>query len=1044
MERPGAPRPRAGACYEIRISAETFAGGRFRAMGPYERLRPGKIIEAKLPESDGDLVKGVTFLVLWNDRNEPVTIDLNPKGLSATFPYLQVHNNWDLIREGKDLVLRADFGPMPWGDAKEFKVVILPGELDFEDRHLDNRNNRVFLGASRQFNIRGKQKKRDYHSLGILPYAPEVGAGWLASPKLEKGKGDLGPAALQSYVEAKGTEPATLQIDVPNGPYIFNAALSGRDPNATVNIAVNDKADISGLKLQPDRLTAVSLSGRVRDGKLIISLAGSNWRLHGLSTVPLISEEEDYLFARSWWLAPDSFQEWYAGVEPLPPSNPYKFADPVSDRMAWTWNASLNSLEGSINGSSRAALDTPEAIAERIDEIKNDGYGVVVINGAHFRINIADSVKDAVLRRNDRLAVEEAHRQGLKVISHVDLNWVFYDGLPKMMEMVQRDPDVLQRSVFDPLRVAATFCLLSPVFEDELMNYLKRHLKETGVDGYMIDELTYYGDSYAGSNRFRELFKKRFGEELPYSPAGFLKEPSNPLWRKYIILRGEIQTEVNQRVANELRKINPNLILLGYTSQNFAGSRDSSRLIETGPPEGVEYFGNEFHPEDIVQNWRIAFMRLKERQGVASSWKAGPTWILPKVGRTPDQMLYAWALARMNRANGWIRSNEANGGLQEANKWSHQMKDEKAVPYSDIGVLLSDATVDVSPYGGEGTYYYNEEFGGWLQTLADENLQYDVIIERDILAGSLKQYKVLLLPNTAALSDELIERIKSFVKEGGVVIASYETGKFDAEGNPRESFALSDAMNLTEPQSKSGPARIEITHPSEEKDSPRSFESQMPQLAWTVKDPAKSKVLAWSQDKSSKWPAIMETPYGNGTFVYLAGNFLAKNYESRVAAEGSKTTIGRTRGSVYEAEREPLLNDIVRNIVEDLVGERLNTQPIEFPEGVIYTTFVEDDCPEQDAIVIQLLNLQGRPPLKKGDVVKKLTVIPRPTIPDDLKMVVRSATPITSGMATSLGSNEELPVKVTAQEGGAYEVSIPKQALHDYAIVRLYRNKAVQ
>ncbi|HWL53468.1 MAG TPA: beta-galactosidase trimerization domain-containing protein [Chthoniobacteraceae bacterium] len=1029
-----------GAGYEIRMAAAPFEGGRFKALGTSYRSAPGEVEEGNIPDTTAVVAREISYLVLWTREGSPVAFDLNPKGLSAMAHYLQAQKEWRLSREGDELVLRAMFGAIDWGDTREFKVIIRPRGWEFEARHATNRRNYIYLHPERQFSFGAAGKRKGFENIDTKAYPSGNGAGWLTPESLLKGKGSLGPHALNSYIEAPTPAPQTFRVDLPDGLYLVNAALSGR---GALSVAVAGKEKIAHAELMENRLTALTTYGWVKDGKLEVTFSGEAWRLHGLSFSLLVRPQEDYFFHRTWWLAPERFEAWHSTVEPLVDLAPCPVPEAVADRMAWAWNASINTLEGSINKSSRTALDTPEAVAARIDEIKEDGYGVVVINGAHFRFNLIDSTRAAVIRRNTRMAVEAAHGRGMKIFLHLDLNWIFYNGIPKMLEMVENDPDLLQRNVFNPLDVQANFCLLSPRFFAQVEAYLRTVQKETGVDGYMIDELTYDGDSHAGSDRFRALFRERFGRELPYDAAGFLQEPTNPLWRDYVRLRGDIRADFTDRLIASLRTLHPNVILLGYTSLDLSGPTPVRYGLEEGMPKRFDYFGDEFHPDDIVQNWRVATMRLKERQGVAASWQSGPTWILPKVGPNPDQMLYAWALARMNRANSWLRTSGADGGLRTANRWPWQMNDARSVPYSDLAVLLSERTAQVTASSDEGRAYYNREFGGWLQTLADENLQYDVVIERDLTLGALDRYKALILPNAAALTSEAVAAIRAFADRGGMVVASYETGKLDGEGNPREVFALAQAMNLEQPSPRRAGAALELKLPSPQaKATPVKLETRVPQLAWKLADPQRSEVLAWSRAEGDSWPAIVKTRHGNGSLIYLAGNFLARNYEERVAARGSRTTLAKRGATRYRGDRDPALNVVVKQLFEREIGGRLATRPVRVPRKVIYTAFVEKQDDGGDAIVLQLLNLQGRPDLKPGEEVVKLAPVPRPPLAEDLEIAVRSEIPIEGGVIAAMGRPKPTPVGVKAEAGGSYLISIPREALRDYAVVRLNRKTA--
>ncbi|MDD4109480.1 MAG: hypothetical protein PHH93_12250, partial [Prolixibacteraceae bacterium] len=60
----------------------------------------------------------------------------------------------------------------------------------------------------------------------------------------------------------------------------------------------------------------------------------------------------------------------------------------------------------------------------------------------------------------------------------------------------------------------------------------------------------------------------------------------------------------------------------------------------------------------------------------------------------------------------------------------------------------------------------------------------------------LKKYPVLYLANIPVLSDERIQNIKDYVRDGGSLIASYSTTRFDDEGNLLPRFELEDLLKV--------------------------------------------------------------------------------------------------------------------------------------------------------------------------------------------------------------------------------------------------------
>ncbi|HWE92473.1 MAG TPA: alpha-amylase family protein [Tepidisphaeraceae bacterium] len=80
---------------------------------------------------------------------------------------------------------------------------------------------------------------------------------------------------------------------------------------------------------------------------------------------------------------------------------------------------------------------------------------------------------------------------------------------------------------------------------------------------------------------------------------------------------------------------------------------------------------------------------------------------------------------------------------------------------------------------------------GW-----EEHLPITLITDMDLQPDRLKPYKVLILPNAAALSDAQIKTIRQFVLDGGGLVATCETSLFDELGHPRGNFALADLFGV--------------------------------------------------------------------------------------------------------------------------------------------------------------------------------------------------------------------------------------------------------
>jgi type 1 glutamine amidotransferase len=67
------------------------------------------------------------------------------------------------------------------------------------------------------------------------------------------------------------------------------------------------------------------------------------------------------------------------------------------------------------------------------------------------------------------------------------------------------------------------------------------------------------------------------------------------------------------------------------------------------------------------------------------------------------------------------------------------------------------------------------------------------------------RFKLLLLPNIAALSNEQCEQIRAFVENGGSVLATYQTSLFDENGAQRPDFGLAGLFGVSWRKTLDGP-----------------------------------------------------------------------------------------------------------------------------------------------------------------------------------------------------------------------------------------------
>ena len=140
---------------------------------------------------------------------------------------------------------------------------------------------------------------------------------------------------------------------------------------------------------------------------------------------------------------------------------------------------------------------------------------------------------------------------------------------------------------------------------------------------------------------------------------------------------------------------------------------------------------------------------------------------------------------------------------------------------ANIGVVLGQSTQLL--YRGPATVkshaYMRETTNGAYAMLLQGRHLFDYVHEERLEPERLKQYTALLLPNIAMLSEGQCQQIRDYVKSGGSVMASFETGLYDEELRPRANSGLADVLGIAKAGDVVGTngnayyARIERTHP---------------------------------------------------------------------------------------------------------------------------------------------------------------------------------------------------------------------------------------
>jgi hypothetical protein len=115
-----------------------------------------------------------------------------------------------------------------------------------------------------------------------------------------------------------------------------------------------------------------------------------------------------------------------------------------------------------------------------------------------------------------------------------------------------------------------------------------------------------------------------------------------------------------------------------------------------------------------------------------------------------------------------------------------------------VGVLYSQNTHDFYghiPNTGNLNTYRDGILGTWM-LLTEYHVPFEFVFDNQIESGRFKNYRVLVLPNTGAMSEKAMNEIAAWVHGGGRLIATAETASYNEWGEKIKVPRLNSALGI--------------------------------------------------------------------------------------------------------------------------------------------------------------------------------------------------------------------------------------------------------
>jgi len=396
------------------------------------------------------------------------------------------------------------------------------------------------------------------------------------------------------------------------------------------------------------------------------------------------------------------------------------------------------------------------------------------------------------------MILKESHRQGVRVLVRLDVSQAHEKWLAVHPEWFQRTADGEARYAWTmPLT-----CLNGPYWQEHNLALVGEIMGRYKVDGFYYSA---YRHSHCLCSACREAFYRATGLALPER-----EDWDDATWQALVRWRYDQVTTQTARLRDHIRQRDPRAIL----AVAFRLSADDPRSLREagwlGPQlaKSVDLITMEAC-DDLERSSARYGHRAGEQARMARTFGPNqPTCVMLNYADSAANRRSAQPAARLVHgimqvaAHGGQPCVVVSGALEQddrkglaAVKDAYGLLRDHAAIYEDlhsparVALLYSQTTMD--RYGRhDPARRCLAEYRGFYEMLSEGHVQFDVLHDIALAQMDLSRYDVLLLPNVAALDQEQLTCIDGYARDGGRVIASYETSLYDRQGTALASFAL--------------------------------------------------------------------------------------------------------------------------------------------------------------------------------------------------------------------------------------------------------------
>jgi hypothetical protein len=384
--------------------------------------------------------------------------------------------------------------------------------------------------------------------------------------------------------------------------------------------------------------------------------------------------------------------------------------------------------------------------------------------------------------------LEGCRKMGMNVVARTDPHAAHQDVYDAHPEWIAVDETGQKRRHWADPELWVTCALGGYNFEfmtDVTIEIVRRYQ----VDGIFSNRWSGSGMCFCGSCQV--LFRDYSGHDLPRAA-----DPRDPVRRQYILWREQRLFDLWRLWDTEIKKINPGAAFLANAGGGALSDLDMKTIGDLAPT----LFADRQARHGLMPAWANG----KNGKEYAAALGNKPIAGIVSVGleeayrwkdsvQTGDEIRLWLADGVAHDLRPWIVKFNAKPidkrwlpVVEEFYNWHYrnekylrneQSLAEVAIVYSQQSAAFHSRTVE-------------DHALGYYQALVEGRVPFDMVHDLLLDEEKISRYKVLILPNIAALSERQCEQLTSYVRAGGSIVATYETSLYDEWGARRKDFGL--------------------------------------------------------------------------------------------------------------------------------------------------------------------------------------------------------------------------------------------------------------